>query len=357
MSEVLCGGLKTSESEFQNGLTAACGPNALAAALRWSVQSASAPTTYATFQKMRGLSLGGANGLSDLNELEQTARNFYGTNSGFTVVAPNSGEGVLAFMRRMAGVAAVVWETNYGQALRDYLTGYGEDATNLQRHILCSWGTNSGGTSARTTKILPSGFWMSDGDNDSQNLQNGVRYHWPINQRLVYYPDTVVSAAQPIGAFAVLPRVRVSAEGFMGIPTGWRDDGTTLTAPNGIGVVKGFRDWVLSHAWDANNTPLAVERAITSGSIEPGNASIGPGSRQDFRLGSLGWTTKTGVYVIAVGQDLVALAQQNAALLAQVATANSQIGSLQQQLAQQTTQQTIAQSAIAELKKALATTA
>src|SRR5580765_731810 len=41
--------------------------------------------------------------------------------------------------------------------------------------------------------------------------------------------------------------------GSMGIPQGWKDDGHTLTAPNNIDVVLGFRDWILSHNWDAGN--------------------------------------------------------------------------------------------------------
>ena len=115
-------------------------------------------------------------------------------------------------------------------------------------------------------------------------------------------------------------------ENAMGIPTGWKDDGTTLTAPNGIAVISGFRGWILGHSWDAGNVPLAHEQAITSGSIEPGNAAMGPGSRQDFRFSSLGWTTSTGVYVIAVGQDIVALERQ-------LAAANAQVLTLAQQLA------------------------
>jgi len=67
---------------------------------------------------------------------------------------------------------------------------------------------------------------------------------------------------------------------------------------------------VLARNWDANNLPLAGEQVIRSGSIEPGNASIGPGSRQDFRLTSLGWTESRNVYVIYVGQDIRALEQQ-----------------------------------------------
>lgn len=44
----------------------------------------------------------------------------------------------------------------------------------------------------------------------------------------------------------------------MTIPSGWRDDGRTLTAPNGVPVVRGFRDWILAHGWDAGNVPMKV---------------------------------------------------------------------------------------------------
>jgi len=64
---------------------------------------------------------------------------------------------------------------------------------------------------------------------------------------------------------------------------------------------------------------------VSSGSIEPGNAAIGPGSRQDFRLTSLGWTQARNVYVIYVGQDIRALEQQ-------LAAANAHVAQLEQQL-------------------------
>jgi hypothetical protein len=111
----------------------------------------------------------------------------------------------------------------------------------------------------------------------------------------------------------------------MTIPQGWKDDGKTLVAPNGVPVVRGFREWVMAHSWDANNTPLKAEQAIQSGSIEPGNATMGPGSRQDFRFTSLGWTTRTGVYEIAVGQDIVALEAQLAAALTHVTQLEQQL--------------------------------
>ena len=101
-----------------------------------------------------------------------------------------------------------------------------------------------------------------------------------------------------------------------GVPTGWKDDGKTLTAPNGVAVVRGFRDWVLANKWDKDNWPLVAE--YVSASVEPGNASIGPGSRQDFRWSSLGWTQKRNVYSIWLGQDVVALRKQLADALTMI---------------------------------------
>ena len=121
----------------------------------------------------------------------------------------------------------------------------------------------------------------------------------------------------------------------MAVPSGWKDDGKTLVAPNGIPVVRGFRDYVLAHAWATNNWPLAPEQVVTSGSIEPGNASIGPGSRQDFRVTSLGWTEARNVYVIYVGQDVQALTHQLAAANQHISQLEAQVKQLQQQLQQQ----------------------
>ncbi|HET9980019.1 MAG TPA: hypothetical protein VFQ32_06235 [Ktedonobacterales bacterium] len=114
------------------------------------------------------------------------------------------------------------------------------------------------------------------------------------------------------------------------VPSGWKDDGKTLVAPNGVPIIRGFRDYVLSYAgggWEANNWPLKPEQSIAEGSIEPGNASIGPGSRQDFRYRSLGWTAARNVYVIYSGQDLLALESQ-------LAAANQHISQLEEQLKQ-----------------------
>jgi hypothetical protein len=137
----------------------------------------------------------------------------------------------------------------------------------------------------------------------------------------------------------------------MTIPGGWKDDGKTLVAPNGVPVVRGFRDYVLSYSggWEANNWPVVPEQVISSGSIEPGNASIGPGSRQDFRVTSLGWTEARNVYVIYVGQDIQALTHQ-------LAAANLHISQLEAQLKQTpppNPKAAEAMAALVELAKAL----
>jgi hypothetical protein len=91
----------------------------------------------------------------------------------------------------------------------------------------------------------------------------------------------------------------------MSIPTGWHDNGHTLTAPNGVPVVAGFRDYVLAHNWDANNWPLQAEQGRTP--LELSNPSLGGGTAQDFRYTTLEWTSSKGVFVAWTGVELQAL--------------------------------------------------
>lgn len=92
-------------------------------------------------------------------------------------------------------------------------------------------------------------------------------------------------------------------QGARMIPQGWHDDGTTLTATNGHKVVQGFRDYVLSHSWDAANVPLQEEQGLNP--LEGSNPSLGAGTRQAFNWTVLEYTTSRGVFVAWGGQELL----------------------------------------------------
>lgn len=89
----------------------------------------------------------------------------------------------------------------------------------------------------------------------------------------------------------------------MGVPAGWSDDGTILTAPNSVKVVLGFRQYILNNAWASNNWPLAPEE--TANPVEIGWNSTA-GSRQFFLYNELAWTPQKGVYVVSVGREAYA---------------------------------------------------
>jgi len=95
----------------------------------------------------------------------------------------------------------------------------------------------------------------------------------------------------------------------MGVPAGWKDNGTILTAPNGHTVSLGFRDYVLNHSWDSNNWPLEESHGQTP--LELSNPSLGGGTQQIFRTTVLEWTPSGGVFVAWVGQELLALRKQS----------------------------------------------
>jgi N-acetyl-anhydromuramyl-L-alanine amidase AmpD len=99
------------------------------------------------------------------------------------------------------------------------------------------------------------------------------------------------------------------------IPFGWKDDGTILTAPNGVPVVHGFRQYILEYqdnfgrTWDANNTPMAPEEARST--LERGNPGLGAGTLQTFKgtqgyPARLEWTKDGGVFSAYAGQELYA---------------------------------------------------
>lgn len=89
------------------------------------------------------------------------------------------------------------------------------------------------------------------------------------------------------------------------VPIGWKDDGNTLTAPNGVAVRTGFRDWVMGQNWEGDNWPLQAEQGLQQ--LEMGNPGLGGGTWQPFRWKVLEWTQKAGVFEGWCGQEVLAL--------------------------------------------------
>ncbi len=80
------------------------------------------------------------------------------------------------------------------------------------------------------------------------------------------------------------------------IPTGWSlsKDKKSLTATNGVEVVMGFAQHILSHTWDSANVPLAKEQGDGHG-----------GTEQLFMDNVLRWNPKDGVTVGNLGTVVI----------------------------------------------------
>lgn len=96
----------------------------------------------------------------------------------------------------------------------------------------------------------------------------------------------------------------------MAVPEGWMDVNETLTAPSGNKVVLGFREYILTHDWQADDVPLENEHAVA--------ASEGTGTAQLFACTRLRYTSAHGVYKDDIGRQLQVAQQALAALRAQV---------------------------------------
>jgi GH25 family lysozyme M1 (1,4-beta-N-acetylmuramidase) len=92
----------------------------------------------------------------------------------------------------------------------------------------------------------------------------------------------------------------------MGVPTGWHDDGVTLTTPNGNKYVKGFRAHVLAHMpqWAAGDVPLENEHHVAV--FEYSNPTWHPegGQQQISHEHMLAYTSAAGVQEEVLGGEL-----------------------------------------------------
>lgn len=111
----------------------------------------------------------------------------------------------------------------------------------------------------------------------------------------------------------------------MAVPAGWKDANNILTAPNGIPVAFGFRDYILKIGWDPNNWPLT--REYSTNPIEQSNPGLGGGSAQEFRWKRLTYA-QGRVFEGWIGQELAwyqKMLPQLTGQVAQLKTENAQL--------------------------------
>jgi hypothetical protein len=170
-------------------------------------------------------------------------------------------------------------------------------------------------------------------------LASQIHFHWASVVQLVG-PDAAKPWLKPIPG----NDPRTWPQGFnaqlfaqkgtimAGVPQGWHDDGTTLTAPNGHKVVHGFRVKVLA-GWDAQDVPLEEERQVAH--VEAYYPSD-TGAVQTFNFSRLCYTSARGVYKMGIGNELLGCEKALAACKATPgdATVQQELDAANQKLAQ-----------------------
>ena len=156
-------------------------------------------------------------------------------------------------------------------------------------------------------------------------------YRIPLDHIKTHASLDPVSRARCPGNYPMDELLTFLQNGGSMVPANWHDDGTTLRAPNGVGVVLGFRTFLLSHNWDAGNYPLAPEQGVQL--LEASNQGLGGGSQQIFRWSMLAYTPDHGVFVEWIGVELAYTRQQLATYYPQVKQLQAEVDSLKQQLA------------------------
>ena len=120
----------------------------------------------------------------------------------------------------------------------------------------------------------------------------------------------------------------------MGVPANWKDDGTTLTSPNGFSVTAGERDFILNYpgGWPSWNVP--IEAGVDGVLVEESNPGLGYGYRHLYEDAQIEYTKARGGFFEGwVGQELQAVRKSRDAAVAQVKTLQTQVQLLQAQLA------------------------
>jgi hypothetical protein len=192
------------QSEFNSG-NGSCGPAILSSAGMWSTNQRS-PIAKSVVAQMQAWGLCSPTGVCNLPQLLQAAKNYkWPVSENQPNIGPMhfSVETLTGTNNRTPGVC--VLEVSNGQALVDYLSQTGEDATNLEYHFIGLVGYNAGGYSNYLGCQVPQGFHAVDGACTPQNplVPGAGRIHRFINTQLVYYSLSVLAAAKPYAVFAV----------------------------------------------------------------------------------------------------------------------------------------------------------
>jgi hypothetical protein len=197
MTDFILSGRLTAESEFHNvpsGVNGACGPESIAASLR-ALHQSDVYTVAKVFSDIHSWGLCASNGVMDLNQIIEACKKY-----GLIVAASSPSHSLTDFAAgyfKPSPKAACIFYYGNGQALVDYISHDGMDASNLHGHFNTAVGFNDGtGISQRIGRTLPIGFWVADGDNNIQNpIVNGARVHMGLNTNLVYYTESDLGQA------------------------------------------------------------------------------------------------------------------------------------------------------------------
>lgn len=283
-------------TEFAGGYTGTCGETALAVALGCALgQPATDAAMLAITSQMRAAGQAASNGASTIAALHDEAVRQGAVIAAYAPYAEPFDFGWQAYLATYAGQVPIVLEFANAQALTDVVTG-ARDEAGVHYHFICVVGVAASGE-----------YLCADGDN------------WQVTTRYQTYTTATLAAAVPCAvlALAVPPAAK---ETNMALPTGWTDDGTTLTAPNGVVLTEGFRVCYLAHPEFAAvaGEPLGAPYHVTAAGMD---AAHGPGDELLFQCGGLVWIPATNTMsILWVGAMVRALRQELALASAPTAT-------------------------------------
>lgn len=168
-----------------------------------------------------------------------------------------------------AGLRPILLQVANGRALVDAETG-SRDESGLHYHAIAICGKQG------------DGYVVADGDNPQ------------VAARFQIYDYATLASAVPCGLLVLdMPAPVVVPPPAPVLPAGWSDDGTTLRAPNGHVVVRGFRAYCLANlaVMRLLALPIEDEQAVA----DVGDDGVwGGGTRQLFQVGGLIWVQRTG---------------------------------------------------------------